>query len=84
MASVGVDGGNLVARGVAPSLDGNDASWSSIDGSAWTRLPDDEDVPAIGGFSSSIPASIGNLACVAGTFEDVAGPRGAIYCIVRT
>jgi hypothetical protein len=78
------DGGSLVARGVAPSLDGNDASWSSIDGSAWTRLADDEDVPAIAGFNSSVPASIDNLACVAGTFQDVAGPRGAIYCIVRT
>jgi hypothetical protein len=83
IADVTVEAGSLVARGIAPSLDGSDVSWSSIDGTAWTRLPDDEDRPAIAGFHSSVPGSIGNLACVAGTFEGVAVPRGAIYCIAR-
>jgi hypothetical protein len=84
MFSVAVDAGRLVARGVAPSLDGDAASWTSSDGSVWTRLPDDEDVPAIARFTSSSPASIGTLACVVGTFEGAGGPRGAIYCAVRT
>jgi hypothetical protein len=84
IADVTAEGGSLVARGIAPSMDGPDVSWSSVDGTTWTRLPDDEDRPAIAGFHSSRPASVGSLACVAGTFERVAVPRGAIYCTLRT
>jgi hypothetical protein len=83
IGDVTAEAGSLVARGVAPSLDGPDASWSSIDGTDWARLPDDEDRPAIAGFHSSVPASISNLACVAGTFEGGAIPRAAVYCTVR-
>jgi hypothetical protein len=83
IAHVTSERGSLVARGVAPSLDGSPASWRSIDGMSWTRTPDDDDMPALAGFRSSVPASIGNLACVAGTFEDDIGPRGAIYCTER-
>jgi hypothetical protein len=78
------EGNRLIARGIAPSLDGSDVSWSSTDGITWTRLPDDEDRPAIAGFHSSGPTSLGTVACVAGTFEGVAIPRGAIYCTLRT
>lgn len=80
---VAVEEGSLVARGTAPSLDGRQVSWSSIDGTTWTRLPDDSDMPAIVGFRSSVPASFGSLACVAGTFDVAAVPRGAIYCTPR-
>jgi hypothetical protein len=83
LAALTAEGSGLVARGVAPSMDGADASWSSIDGTAWTRLPDDNDRPSIAGFYASGPASIGGLACVAGTFEGADLPRAAIYCTLR-
>jgi hypothetical protein len=41
-------------------------------------------MPAIPGFNASIPASVGPLACVAGTAEGDTNPRGAIYCTPRT
>lgn len=84
LIDVALEEGGLIARGLAPSLDGAAASWRSTDGTSWTRAPDDEDTPAIAGFRSSAPATIDGLSCVAGTFDDAAGPRGAIYCIVRT
>jgi hypothetical protein len=83
LASVRAEAGILVARGVAPSSDGADASWSSIDGTAWTRLPDDEDRPALPGFHASVPASVGDRVCVAGTFEGDSIPTSAIYCTLR-
>jgi hypothetical protein len=83
MEGVDAAGGGFVARGAAPSLNGDVASWSSVDGVAWTRLADDVDRPAIPGFSASVPVSIGDLVCVAGTFEDGTVPRAAIYCILR-
>ena len=84
IANVSMEAGSLIARGTAPALDGDDASWSSIEGTAWIRLPDDKDTPAIPGFHSSIPASIGKLTCVAGTFDALAVPHGAIYCRLHT
>jgi hypothetical protein len=80
IADVTSEGSSLIARGMAPSLGGGPASWRSVDGTSWTRAPDDEDMPAVPGFDSSAPAHIGGLACVAGTFGDGARPRGAIYC----
>jgi len=84
LVDVTLEDGGLVARGLAPSLDGGSVSWRSTDGTSWTRAPDDEDTPAIAAVRFSAPATIGDLACVAGTFDDESGPRGAIYCTVRT
>ncbi|HUG30864.1 MAG TPA: hypothetical protein VMQ65_10180 [Candidatus Limnocylindria bacterium] len=81
MYSVRVEGSVLIARGRAPSgSNQRTASWSSTDGTAWARLPDDEDMPAVPGFSSLTRATLGDRICVAGTFFEDTPTRAAIYC----
>jgi hypothetical protein len=56
----------LVARGTESSGSNSQAvSWESIDGTVWTRLPNDEDMPAVPGFSALTRATIGERTCVA-------------------
>ncbi len=83
LAHVALEGGGLVARGVAPSLDGEPASWRSIAGASGSRARDDEDLPAIEGFRFSVPASLDHLTCVAGALDADQAPLGAIYCMNR-
>lgn len=81
MATVDVEDGGLIARGTE-SFDANQrpASWVSTDGSAWTRLADDEDVPLVAGFRGLTPATIGDRTCVAGWFYEGTPVGAAIYC----
>ena len=82
MYTVGVEGSVLIARGRASSSgsDQRPASWSSTDGTAWIRLPEDVAMPALPGFSALTTATLGERTCVAGTFTDVRPFRAAIYC----
>ena len=83
MYAVAFEGSVLTARGRTFSDSGSQlqtVSWSSTDGTAWTRLPDDEDMPAVPGFSALTRATIGDRTCVAGTFFDETPFRAAIYC----
>jgi hypothetical protein len=81
MYSVSVEGSLLIARGREFSGPKQRVvSWSSTDGRAWTRLPDDEDMPALPGFSALTRATIGDRTCVAGTLFEETPVRAAIYC----
>lgn len=55
-------------------------SWKSVDGTAWTQLSADDDLPAVSGLTGLERATIGALTCVAGTTYDDVTYRGAIYC----
>jgi hypothetical protein len=83
MDAVAVEGSVLIARGRAFTELGSPrkaVSWSSSDGRAWTRLPDDQDMPGVPGFSASTRATIGDRICVASTLSEETRPRAAIYC----
>ncbi len=81
MYTVSLEGSLLIARGKEFSgANERIVSWSSADGTAWTRLPDDEDMPTLSGFSALSRATIGDRTCVAGTFFDATPVRAAIYC----
>ena len=81
MSSVRLEGSQLVARGLQSwGADELAVSWTSTDGRSWARLPGDQDLPAISGFSGLSPDAIGNRTCVAGTFYDAARILAAIYC----
>jgi hypothetical protein len=82
--TVGVEGSVLVAGGRESfGVNQRAVSWSSIDGTAWTQLPDDEALPAIPGFSALTTASLREWTCAAGTFHEETPSRGAIYCRQR-
>ena len=73
--------GELIARGLAPSEDStNIVSWASEDGSAWTALPDDQDMPAVPLFGALTQANLDGLVCTAGTISFEEDARGAIFC----
>jgi hypothetical protein len=83
MDAVVVERSALIARGTAFSESGDQresVSWRSTDGSAWTRIPDDEDLPSVTGFSALVTATLGDQTCVAGTIEGNTSSSGAIYC----
>lgn len=81
MRSVTVEESQLVARGVQ-SWGANElaVSWTSTNGRSWSRLPSDQDLPAILGFSGLAPVAIGNRICVAGSLHAEEPTRAAIYC----
>ena len=71
----------LVARG----MEGWDSSrrvlsWASTDGSAWTKIADDEDMPRVAGFWGMTSATVGDRTCVAGWFYQGTPIGAAIYC----
>ena len=81
MSSVQFEGSRLVARGrQSYGADELAVSWTSTDGRSWARLPGDQDLPAIPGFSGFSPLAIADRTCVAGTFYDDERTRAAIYC----
>ena len=80
MMSVRPEGSQLVARGQSGGPDEAPVSWTSTDGRSWARLPGDQDLPAIPGFSGRSPVVIANRTCVAGTSYDEPRIVGAIYC----
>jgi hypothetical protein len=84
MYTVSVNEPLLVARGEDTSgAESFPESWNSTDGAVWTRLPDGEDMPAVPGFKALSRATLGDRACVVGTFYDdphQPSPRAAIYC----
>jgi hypothetical protein len=83
MSAVAVEGSVLIARGRAFSESGSQlqtVSWRSTDGTAWIRLADDEDMPAVSGFGGLTKATLGDRICVAGTVFSDTPPRAAIYC----
>ena len=83
MYTVAVEGSVLIARGRGYATSGSQRkpiSWRSTNGTAWTRLPEDQDLPDVPGFGSLTTATIGERTCVAGTFPDETPPRAAIYC----
>jgi len=81
MWTVGIEGSVLVARGnTSPASNQQIVSWRSADGTAWTRLPDDEAMPALPGFRAFTTATLGDRICAAGTFYEEITSRAAIYC----
>jgi hypothetical protein len=81
MWTVGIEGSALIARGnTSPDSDQRIVSWSSTHGTTWTRLPDDEAMPALPGFSAFTTATLGDRTCAAGTFFDETPSRATIYC----
>ncbi len=81
MYTVDIDGSSMIARGTESWGSTQRAvSWSSTDGTAWARIPDDEDLPDVPGFSGLVKATFGDRACVAGTFFEETPTRGGIYC----
>jgi hypothetical protein len=83
MAAVAVEGSVLIARGGAFTESGSQrgtVSWTSTDGTAWTRLDDDEDMPAVFAFDALLRATLGDRICVAGTIYTETSSRAAIYC----
>ena len=76
-----VEGSRLVARGFEGAGETQrPVSWTSTDGTTWERLPEDEDMPFVEGFSARARATIGDRVCVAGTFFDETPIRAVIYC----
>ena len=83
MDAVAIERSVLIARGTAFSESGDQrqtVSWRSTDGTAWTRVADDEDMPSVPGFSALVTAALGDQTCVAGTVRDDTSSRAAIYC----
>ena len=82
MWAIALDGSGLIAHGnTSPESDLQPVSWRSADGTAWTRLPDDEAMPALPGLRAFTTATLGERTCVAGTtVSEAATSRGAIYC----
>jgi photosystem II stability/assembly factor-like uncharacterized protein len=82
IATVAVEGARFIARGSASwGTSQKVASWASNNGRTWTRIPDDQDMPAILAFSALTPVTIGGSTCTAGTyFDDLGAHRAAIYC----
>lgn len=81
MYSIHVEGSALIAHGnTSPASDQQIVSWRSGDGTTWTRLPDDEAMPALPGFRALTTARLGDRVCAAGTFRDETSSRAAIYC----
>jgi len=75
------DGSRFVARGITGSHSTPRAvSWESDDGLVWTRVPDDQDLPFIEGFSAASPVTVDGRTCVAGMFSEPTPTRAAIYC----
>lgn len=83
MDAVVIERSGLVARGTAFSESGDQreaVSWRSADGSGWTRIADDEDMPSVSGFNAIVTATFGDQTCVAGSVESGSSSSGAIYC----
>ena len=83
MNAVAIERSILIARGTAFSESGDQrqaVSWRSKDGTAWTRLADDEDMPSVPGFSAIVRATLGDQTCVAGSVLGDTSSTGAIYC----
>jgi hypothetical protein len=73
--------GSLIARGMAPSEQSTHIlSWTSEDGTAWTPLADDVDMPSVPGFRALTRATSEGLVCVAGSLSSETEFQGAIFC----
>ena len=81
MREVQIQGARLIAWGdTSYGSERTAIGWESVDGATWTMLPADDGMPSVPGFTGSTPARIGSRTCVAGSFTDDNGSRGAIYC----
>jgi hypothetical protein len=84
--AVAVERSVLIARGTAFLESGDQRQaigWRSTDGTSWTRLADDEDLPSVPGFSAIERATLGDQTCVAGSVLGDTSSSGAIYCRPR-
>lgn len=81
MFVVQLEGDRLITRGrVSYGEDQRPVSWESADGSTWTLLPADSDLPDLLGYSPWTRATLNGQVCVADSIYSGETFRGAIYC----
>jgi hypothetical protein len=82
MYTVSLEDDRLIARGrFSYGESSRPASWESVDGSKWTLLPNDTDLPDLLGYSPLTRATLAaGRTCVSDLIDSGESFRGAIYC----
>lgn len=79
LARAALAGDRLVVRGtVGEGMAERAASWESLDGVGWRRLPPGADIPNLAGTMPSDPVTYGSQRIVVATFQDSSSTRAMV------